>query len=255
MERVDCRHLLTHHIEGFLSGLPEHLSLKTKQNIMTGLKTFCNWLIELEILAKRPKFPVLSPPEPAIEWIDKDAQLKILSCLDIHHRPIFEFMMYHPVRPGEARALKVKDFDLALGEVLIQRAFSLKEVRSRKNKKPYRLPLSASFDSAVLKGKFPDMFVFLNKAARPYTSEGLRKLWHKARVKAGIPSIKLYNATRHSIASQAVHNGVDLSLVSRALGHSSLEMTKRYASVSVRMLRAVVDGARLVQNGKKADSN
>jgi integrase len=125
--------------------------------------------------------------------------------------------------------------------VQISRAFSLKEERSRKNKKPYYLPLSATFDRNVLNGKLPEAFVFLNAIGKPYTSSGLRKIWQRACDKAEVPYINFYNATRHSIASQAINAGVSLDRISAALGHSSLEMTRRYASLNVQKLLDVVD--------------
>jgi hypothetical protein len=57
-----------------------------------------------------------------------------------------------------------------------------------------------------------------------------------------VPYINFYNATRHSIASQALNAGVSLDRISAALGHSNLEITRRYASLNVQKLRDVVDG-------------
>jgi integrase len=237
----DCRQIRTHHIEDFLTQLPEHFSTKTKKNIMTMLKNFCNWLFRREILLRMPQFPVLSPAEPPIEWISREDQLKILSQVPHHHRPIISFMMRHPVRSSEACALQRKHFNLENMSVHICQAFSLKEIRSRKNKKPYYLPLSHDFDINILKDKLPEGFVFTNTMGKPYTANRLRKIWDKARKKAGV-TIQLKNATRHSVASQAVNEGTNLAVVSKALGHSTLEVTKRYASMEIESLRVVVDG-------------
>ena len=51
--------------------------------------------------------------------------------------------------------------------------------------------------------------------------------------------ISLYNATRHSIASSIRSLGADLATISEALGDSTVEMTKRYASVDIQRLRVV----------------
>lgn len=251
---MDMRQARTHHVEDFLISLPIHLSDKTRKNIIITFKNFLRWLHRREVIIRMPSFPAISPPEPPIEWITKEDQLRALRFIESYHRPIFEFMIYHPVRPGESRALKVKDIDLKNRVVHICRAFSLKEIRSRKNRKPYYLPLSYSFNPSVLRGKLPEAFVFTYKG-RPYSQSGLRKIWHRARGKAEIPHIKLYNATRHSIASQAVNAGVDLAIVSRALGHSSLEMTKKYASLNLQRLRTVIDGSQMVQISEIRDSN
>ncbi len=243
----NAKEIRTFHVEDFLSQLPKHLAIKSKKNIMTMFKNFCNWMYKREVILRKPQFPALYPPEPVIEWISKEDQLKILVFIPDYHKPIFLFMFYHPVRPGEARALKVKDFDIENRNVCISKSFSLNEIRSRKNRKPYFLPLSETFNPDMLKDKLPDSFVFTNQNGNPYSDRRLNQIWHRARKKAGIPHIKLYNATRHSIASQAVNEGISLDLVSKALGHSTVEMTKKYASLNTRMLRAIIDGTKMVQ--------
>jgi integrase len=238
---MDCRDIRTHHIEDFLNTLPS-LSSKTKKNIMIMLKNFCNWLFKRDNLLRMPQFPVISVPEKPIKWISKENQIKVLPFIHPHHRPIFEFLFYHPVRISEARALKVKDFNKDAGTVYICRAWSGQELRSRKNKKPYFLPVSRHFDLSILKDKLPEVFAFTNKVGHVYTISRLERLWHKARVAAGLPEISLYNATRHSIASQARSAGIELSKIGAALGHRSLVSTQRYASLDVLQLCEIVDG-------------
>ena len=74
------------------------------------------------------------------------------------------------------------------------------------------------------------------------------EIWRAAFSKAQAEGLTLeyinpYNATRHSIASQAVNAGISLERVSKALGHEQLETTReKYASMSIEILRDVVDG-------------
>jgi hypothetical protein len=79
-----------------------------------------------------------------------------------------------------------------------------------------------------------------------YNSNILGKIWKKALSGKGLPDINLYNATRHSIASQAVNSGISLDRISKALGHCTGEMLKKYASINVELLRDVVDGAKAI---------
>jgi integrase len=246
----DMQDIRTHHIEEFFNNLPKSLSLKTKKNIITKLKNFCYWLFKRDQLLRMPQFPVISVPEKPIRWISKENQLKALSFSQPHHRPIFEFLFYHPVRISEARVLKVKDFNAELGTVYICRAWSGEAIRSRKNKKPYYLPISQHFDLSALKDRLPEAFAFTNKIGHAYTISRLERLWHKARAEAGIPEISPYNATRHSIASQARNQGIELSKIGAALGHSSLASTQRYASLDVLQLCEIVDGG--AQEGHKS---
>ena len=63
-------------------------------------------------------------------------------------------------------------------------------------------------------------------------------LWNDVREKIGQrKSIRLYDATRHRVASQLVNKGVPLLSVSRLLGHSNTKMMKRYAHVELEKLK------------------
>lgn len=247
-------HLKTADVEDFYLSLPGHLSLKTKRNVMICLKTFFNWLSRRETLGRIPVFPSIDVPEVPIHVISRETMARAIEALDAHHRPIFRFMMLHPVRTGEARALKVKDFDLNAFTVHIERAFSLKELRSRKNKRDYYLPIHRAFDISILRGKLPEAWVFTNKTGQPYSSEGLRKLWHRARVKVGIPEIKLYNATRHSFATAALSDGHSLEIISKALGHADRKSVEKYAKHSVELLRGMFTAPILPQE-KRVEEN
>jgi len=55
--------------------------------------------------------------------------------------------------------------------------------------------------------------------------------WHKASGKVGV-KIKMYNAFRHSLGCQLLDQGEDLDLVREQLGHTKMEMTRRYAKRS-----------------------
>jgi site-specific recombinase XerC len=58
----------------------------------------------------------------------------------------------------------------------------------------------------------------------------------------GIPAdLRLYDATRHSIASQLGNSGVSLLTISEMLGHASLETTKKYTHLDVHGLRVELE--------------
>ncbi len=137
-------------------------------------------------------------------------------------------MVFHPVRPGESRALRRKDFNLENMTVHIQRAFSKKVEKCRKGKVDYYLPISSRFDISILKNMLPEAFVFLNEEGRPYKPENLRRIWHRACKKAGVPRIKMYNGTRHSTATDVlIKTNGNFNTVSRILGRSTPEMAKK----------------------------
>jgi len=239
----DMRAIKTSLVEDFFMQLPAHLSDKTKQNIMRALHNFVTWFLTREEIAKMIGWPVISPAQPPIKWVSKEDQLKVYQHINERHKPIFWFMIWHPVRSMEAAALLVEDFDFRSAMVDINKAFSKKELRSRKNKKPYILPLSKRFSPSMIQGKFPKDFAFKNKYGNHYTNHNLEHVLAAACEKAGVPPIEVKNFTRHSIASQAINSGQDLNKISRALGHSNMTVTReRYACLEAESLREFIDG-------------
>jgi len=220
-----------------------HLSDKTKQNIMSALHNFVTWFLTREELVKAIKWPSISPAQPPIIWFSKEDQLKVYEHIHDRHKPIFWFIIWHPVRSMEAAALLVEDFYFQIGMVGITKSFSKNESRSRKNKKPYTLPIYKGFQQSMLQGKFPKDYAFKNKYGNHYTNKSLEQILSAACKKAGLPHIQVKNFTRHSIASQAINSGKHLATISKALGHSNLSVTRdRYACLEAESLREFIDG-------------
>lgn len=87
------------------------------------------------------------------------------------------------------------------------------------------------------------MFV-ASKSGRHYTKNINRDYWNPACKKAGI-TIALNNAGRHSFANQLLEATDNISLVSKALGHSSIGITKKhYGDHSVDSMRRIIDNVR-----------
>lgn len=221
---------------------------KTIKNILDNFKTFLNYLkSDLEILDVVPSFPVINVPQPKITWLTKELQQKVFDTVPDIHKPIFAFLMLHGCRPGEARALKCKDIDLDHGVITISSTFSgrvFMERRKGRNSKDSTIPLHPELLPYItdrIKNNLPDAYVFVNpKNGKHYYENSLRRIWDNIREKVGLSqSIRLYDATRHSIASQLVNSGVPIFNVSKLLGHSSIKMAEKYyAHTDVGWLKA-----------------
>lgn len=71
------------------------------------------------------------------------------------------------------------------------------------------------------------------------TAVALRRDFHQARVKAGLPGVRFHDL-RHTYASWLVQNGVDLRIVKDLMGHSTMQMTSRYAHLEDKQLARAV---------------
>jgi integrase len=239
------------HLEAKYSFAP-----KTRKNILDLFRSFLRYCrFDLEILDSVPSMPEMQVPEPKFKWVDHDAQLDLFEHVPQQDRPIIGFLMLHGIRPGEARALRLKDFDLERQVFTVSSTWSGNQIRDRRKgrgAKPLTLPLHPEMIDIVksrAKGALPEAYLFVNpRNGRPYSQNKLRRVWEAVRVSAGISrDLRLYDATRHSFASQLINSGTDISSVSRLLGHSSLKMTMRYAHHEVGKLRTDLEKLSLLK--------
>lgn len=217
-------------------------SAKSVKNVVDLCKTFFRYLHrDLEIIDSVPAFPTIEVPEPAHRWLGPADQAKLYDLLPDRHRPIFAFLFLQGVRPGEARALRCKDVDLAAGAISIRATFSAHEYLERRKGRGAKaavLPLHREVRDYVeerVKNNLPEAYVFSNPdTGRYYAETTLKRIWNRVRAAAGLPAtFRLYDATRHSVGSQLANAGVSLWSISKILGHSSAKTTERYAHANV----------------------
>ena len=81
-----------------------------------------------------------------------------------------------------------------------------------------------------------DTYVFRNpKSGKPYTS--FYSAWFIVRDNAGLSDVRIHDL-RHTFASLLVNKGVSLYEVQTLLGHSSMQMTQRYAHLAPDLLHS-----------------
>ncbi len=221
-------------------------SEKTIKNILDNFGTFLRYCkSDLEILDNVPSFPAIETPQPKTNWLSSDVQRKALECVPDEHKPIIAFLMLHGCRPGEARALKCKDVNLASETITISATFSARDYREkRKGRKAKNAlipihPESFRYIKNRVESNLPSAFLFINnRTGRHYAENKLRKVWNEVRKKTGLDkSIRLYDATRHSVGSQLGNSKVSAFNIKALLGHSTIKMTEKYVHPELENLR------------------
>ena len=99
-------------------------------------------------------------------------------------------------------------------------------------------PAREIVERRLRQGNGPWVFPSPRDPSRP-RCRGL-PLWYRVRKEAGIEDVRLHDL-RHTVASQAVLNGVPLPVTARLLGHSNVRMTMRYAHVGDREIEAAAE--------------
>lgn len=227
----DVREIRSGDIKKFYQSLPKK-SLKYIKNIISGLENFFRELVKSELIERAPIFPSITLDERAPKWVDSLTQIQIIKLIPKQDRPIFLFLSWQGVRPGEGRALKVKDIDFQNELITMRRTLSdgeMKErVKSKKEKVRAINPRALGLLKKLCINKHPESFVFINpRTNRHYSESAFRRLWQFVKDK-GIDIIS-YQATRHSIATELSSKGMPLKLLQGFLGHSDIRSTLKYA--------------------------
>jgi len=221
---------------------------KSAKNLFDNYKTFMIYCMdEYEIINRVPKFEDIEFKKPEVMWCMPEEQIYLFNLIENEQdRAFVHFLALHGCRPGEARALLCKDVDLRTNTMLLSKTFSGKIIREqRKGKKaqPASIPIHGELLQYIterVKKNLPDAFLFVNpRTGRPYSSGALERLWNEVRKKAKLPDkkLKLYGATRHSIASQLANSGASQFLISKTLCHSDIRTSEKYMHTDVEAVR------------------
>ncbi len=219
---------------------------KTLKNCVDKMETFLNWVHdELELIPSVPSFPDIETEASVHTWVRSPDQLKLFAAVRDEDKPIVGFLMLHGIRPGEARALKCKDIDIEGMTIIVHATFS-EETRMPRRKGKKAKPLYAPIHPEALEylkarkaEALDEAWVFPNpRTGDHYTQSAMQRLWGNVRRELKVSGIRLYDASRHSYASQLVAQGVSIHKVKELLGHSSVKTTDDiYAHADLESLR------------------
>ena len=148
------------------------------------------------------------------------------------------------LRPGEALALQWDDVDLDSNEIHIQRQVHHGVVGVPKSGKDRHVPVLPSLHAVLSawqkKNKGQEMVVpalrYPGKKGRPrgrfLNGRTIRDALSDALKSCGLKSMTFYEAGRHTFASQWVLSGNSIYRLKEIMGHSSVQVTERYAHLT-----------------------
>jgi integrase len=217
---------------------------KTLKNNMDVFRTFLNWCKEMEIISYVPPFPDIEVIRPETKWITQKDQISLYDMAPEGDKPIIGFLMLHGVRPGEARALKIKDVNLAAQSITISSTWSanvLREKRKGRKAPPVIIgihPELLGYIEERMRTALPGAFLFVNpRSGNHYTDSALDRVWKGILKKAGIKGLQKKDATRHSYATNLAIQGTPLTVIKNMLGHTSIQTTERYTHADIRTMQ------------------
>ena len=222
---------------------PKGLSAKTVRNIHQIISSALKLAVEQRLIARNPADGCALPK----------AEHKEMQTLPVEQLTSFlreakdsgVFALYYidlttGLRRGELLGLKWSDIDLEKGDLRVQRQIGRIDGKiiemPLKTKNAYRtLPLSADAISVLMQQRRKtgnSEWVFPSPTGGPMSPDSVLHMLHRVLKRAGLPKVRFHDL-RHTFATLALQNGVDIKTVSGMLGHFSAGFTlDTYAHVT-----------------------
>ena len=216
-------------------GQPKGLSAKTVRNINQVISSAMDFARDQKLISSNPTDGCALPKLEHKEMKTLPAEQLASFLREAKESGVFELYYIElatGLRRGELLGLKWEDIDLAQGSLRVQRQIARinGEVIGAplKTKNAYRtLPLSADAVGVLQEqrkksGNSP--YVFPSPAGGPISPDSVLHMLHRVLKRAGLAQVRFHDL-RHTFATLALQNGVDIKTVSGMLGHYSAGFT------------------------------
>ena len=221
---------------------PKGLSAKTVRNINQVISSAMDFAVAQKIIPENPCKAVALPKAEHKEMQTIPAEQLQAFLQEAKATGVYE--MYYielatGLRRGELLGLKWTDIDWKNGIIKVRRQVARVDGQiveaPLKTKNSYRAVTISQQAIEVLKQqkeKTNDQYVFPSPNGGPISPDSVNNMLKRVLARAGIPKVRFHDL-RHTFATIALQNGVDIKTVSGMLGHFSAGFTlDTYAHVT-----------------------
>ena len=221
---------------------PKGLSAKTVRNINQIISSAMDFAVAQKIITENPCKNVSLPKLEHNEMNTIPAEQLQAFLTEAKATGVYE--MYYTdlatgLRRGELLGLKWSDIDWKNGIIKVRRQVARIDGKiveaPLKTKNSYRAVSISPQAIEVLKmqkAKTNDTYVFPSPNGGPISPDSVNNMLKRVLERAGIPKVRFHDL-RHTFATIALQNGVDIKTVSGMLGHFSAGFTlDTYAHVT-----------------------
>ncbi len=212
--------------------LKKGLSPKTVNNHLTVLRKalVCAW--EWEIISGIPRIKWLKTADPTFDFFTQQESDRLLAGTEGTANAMIATALKAGLRRGELLALRWQDVDLRASNINVRRSVWKGHVGTPKGGRSREVAISPGL-RAVLAGHrhLRGESVFCNEDGSMLSAGQVRRFVPDGCKAAGLRRAQ-WHVLRHSFASQLVMAGVPLKVVQELLGHSTIDMTMRYAHLA-----------------------
>ena len=207
------------------------ISSTTIQTYIRALRAFLTWCFHegytVEDIAQRFRLP--KAQRKTIDVLTDEELRRLFACFDLRtmtgarNYAICALMLDSGLRLNEVVTLPIGAVHVAEGYAIVD----------GKGNKQRMVPLGLQSRRALIRylGRVPTVEpkapLFVKGDMIPLQQSTVKDLFRKLKTRAGIPRLRPH-LLRHSFATRYLENGGDIYSLQQILGHTSLEMVKRY---------------------------
>jgi len=240
--RYEIDAITTELIETFKArGQRDELTAKTINNALSVLRRALTEAMEWGLLEKLPRFKFLKTAPPTFDFLHPSESDALMSAVTKEPwRTMVRCALRTGMRFGELLGLRWEDVDFERNVIVVRRNVVDGNDGTPKNNRFRMIPMAPSLrDELRAMPRRADRVFVLADGRTPNRWSAIEAL-ERACERAGLRRIG-WHVLRHGFASQLVGAGVNLAMIQALLGHSTLEMTMRYAHVSGEHLRNSIE--------------
>lgn len=250
--RLKVQELERIHIEDLFVYLVENFAIQesTQARILSGLKTFLNFLVSQNYIAQNvaelveaPKLIRKLPDTLSFGEIDR-----LINSIDVsteggtRDRAILEVLYSCGLRITELLNLKLSEIQLEIGIIrVIGKGNKERVVPIGSDAIKYlKIYLEGYRKRRTVADQYKD-YVFLNLKSSPLSRISVFNLIKRQAQLIGLEKTISPHTFRHSFATHLVEGGADLRAVQEMLGHASITTTEIYTHLDNQFLRQTIE--------------
>lgn len=217
------------HIDQFEIFLMSKMKAASVNRRMSPIKTMFSKCLEWKLIFENPclgRKILKEQKNPYKPWTP-DLMRRFISLCDGNWKNVFEFLWMSGARPMEVKNLRWTDIDYDEQKITL---------RCGKNAKIDRkFDMTPDLDRFLHGLKMNGPFVFADENGRQLSNDNLYQYCKKRMKKLGVVGYSVYGL-RHGFATALGKAGASAFEIAAAMGHSSLDTTRRYVHVDKKTL-------------------
>lgn len=212
-----------------------NLSPSTVYGYVGAIKAFFNWLETNEYISaqrniarrlKKPKLPKVPPKASSDD--DLRAILKAARECSTHPKRDYALILFLASTGCRIRGL----INLRLPDLELDKRRALVTEKGDKTRKVFLVPeAKAALKDWLAERPEGTDFVFVSQHNKPFSPFGVRQIFKRLKAKAGVTGPVNPHSHRHGFAKRFIKSGGSLGVCSDLMGHSDVNVTKRFYSV------------------------